>query len=94
MVDGRRSHALAAPGSAPRYVSPSGPALPHVRGNGTDVAAHASLHPVQACFDHKFYINSGYDLAFIWDQPDPPGLAWDQFLSMGLYEGRPYRFTC
>lgn len=49
---------------------------------------------MQACFDHKFYINSGYDLAFIWDQPDPPGLAWDQFLSMGLYEGRPYRFTC
>lgn len=48
----------------------------------------------QACFDHTFYINSGYDLAFIWDQPDPPGLAWDQFLSMGLYEGRPYRFTC
>ncbi|KAL4459147.1 hypothetical protein ABPG75_014012 [Micractinium tetrahymenae] len=48
----------------------------------------------QRCFDHKFYIDSGYDLSFIWDQPDPPGLAWEQFLSMGLYEGRPYRFTC
>lgn len=47
-----------------------------------------------ACFDHTFYIDSGYDLKFMWDQPDPPGLAWDQFLSMGLYEGRPYRFTC
>lgn len=42
----------------------------------------------------RFYINSGYDLSFIWDQPDPPGLAWEQFLTMGLYEGRPYRFTC
>lgn len=48
----------------------------------------------QACFDHKFYISSGYDLAFMWDQPDPAGIAWDQFLTMGLYEGRPYRFTC
>ena len=46
------------------------------------------------CFDHAFYISSGYDLAFMWDQPDPAGLAWEQFLSMGLYEGRPYRFTC
>lgn len=48
----------------------------------------------QACFDHKFYIDSGYDLAFMWEQPDPPALAWEQFLGMGLYEGRPYRFTC
>ncbi|EFN53576.1 hypothetical protein CHLNCDRAFT_136762 [Chlorella variabilis] len=47
----------------------------------------------QACFDHKFYIDSGYDLAFMWEQPDPPALAWEQFLGMGLYEGRPYRFT-
>lgn len=47
-----------------------------------------------ACFDHAFYIDSGYDLAFVWDDPDPAGLAWDQFLRMGLYEGRPYRFVC
>ena len=47
-----------------------------------------------ACFDHAFYIDSGYDLSFMWEQEDPPGLAWDQFLSMGLFEGRPYRWTC
>lgn len=46
------------------------------------------------CFDHAFYIDSGYDLAFMRDDPDPAGLAWEQFLRMGLYEGRPYRFVC
>ncbi len=49
----------------------------------------------KACFDHDFYIRSNmYDLGFMLSLPDPANEAWNQFLRMGLFEGRPHRFTC
>lgn len=61
--------------------SPLLSSLPH------HFALLSSLPPPSPC-------QAGYDLSFIWDQPDPPELAWQQFLQMGLHEGRPYRFSC
>lgn len=47
------------------------------------------------CFDTDFYIRSSmYDLGFMLQEADGAQRAWEQFLQMGLYEGRPYRFTC
>ena len=49
----------------------------------------------QNCFDHVFYIRSNaYDLGYMADQRDAADLAWGQFLRMGIYEGRPYKFIC
>lgn len=49
----------------------------------------------QACFDYEFYIRSNmYDLGFMLSLSDPSTEAWNQFMRMGLMEGRPHRFTC
>lgn len=47
------------------------------------------------CFDVQFYINSNaYDLSFLRALRNPKPQAWKQFIEMGIYEGRPHRWTC
>lgn len=49
----------------------------------------------QKCFDLEFYLKANaYDLAHFWDYGDPEGEAWDQFIKMGIYEGRPHKWKC
>jgi hypothetical protein len=64
-----------------------------------ELPASAACQPVAACAVHNLRpllpaAAAGYDLAFMWDQPDPAEIAWQQFLGMGLQEGRPHRFIC
>jgi hypothetical protein len=48
-----------------------------------------------ACFDRAFYVGANrFDLGFIDSQPDPQAAAWAHFVTAGIQEGRPYRFTC
>lgn len=58
-------------------------------------AVQAAEKRGKACFDHLFYIQSNaYDIGFMGQGVDPAGQAWEQFLRMGIYEGRPHRFLC
>lgn len=58
-------------------------------------AVQAAQKRGKACFDHLFYIQSNaYDIGFMGQAIDPAGQAWEQFLRMGIYEGRPHRFLC
>lgn len=46
------------------------------------------------CFDWKFYVESNlHDLAYILEEEDPARTAWEQFLEMGIFEGRPHQWT-
>lgn len=47
------------------------------------------------CFDREFYVHANpHDLNWILDQPQPQVVAWNHFVTNGIYEGRPFRFTC
>jgi hypothetical protein len=55
--------------------------------------ARASIDPT--CFDWQFYIAANRnDIGFYADLSDPAGAALNQFLNMGVHEGRPHRWTC
>jgi hypothetical protein len=46
-----------------------------------------------SCFDWEYYLGANkQDLSEIWDEGDPEMGAWDQFIHMGIYEGRPHRW--
>lgn len=46
-----------------------------------------------SCFDWEYYLGANkQDLSEIWDEEDPEAGAWDQFIHMGIYEGRPHRW--
>ncbi|KAI8114536.1 hypothetical protein M9434_002658 [Picochlorum sp. BPE23] len=46
-----------------------------------------------SCFDWEYYLDANkQDLSEIWDEEDPEAEAWDQFIHMGIYEGRPHRW--
>lgn len=47
------------------------------------------------CFDVNFYVNANkFDLGWILSDPNPSHLGFGHYLSNGIYEGRPVRFTC
>jgi len=63
---------------------------------GVQAAEAEALRRGAACFDWKFYLEANhYDLGhYLIETDSAPNLAWAQFLDMGLYEGRPHRWTC
>ncbi|KAK9808733.1 hypothetical protein WJX72_002733 [[Myrmecia] bisecta] len=42
------------------------------------------------CFDHEYYRTKNNDLSTITE----PRQLWDHWLTLGEFEGRPFRFTC
>jgi hypothetical protein len=65
-----------------------------LNGKAVEVEADA-LRRGKACFDVAFYLDANaYDLGFIRELDDFEGAAWEQFIDMGLFEGRPHRWTC
>jgi hypothetical protein len=47
------------------------------------------------CFDVDFYLTANEkDLGFFRKMENIEAEAWDQFLDMGVYEGRPHRWVC
>ncbi|KAH7621353.1 hypothetical protein NADE_006616 [Nannochloris sp. 'desiccata'] len=47
------------------------------------------------CFDVDFYLTANeYDLGFFRKLKNTEVEAWDQFIEMGVYEGRPHRWLC
>ncbi len=47
------------------------------------------------CFDVDFYLTANeYDLGFFRKLENPNEEAWNQFIEMGVYEGRPHRWIC
>lgn len=46
-----------------------------------------------SCFDWEFYIKANEkDLAYLRKEEHPPYAAWDQYVDMGLFEGRPHKW--
>jgi hypothetical protein len=47
------------------------------------------------CFDVDFYLTANeYDLGFFRKLKNSEEEAWNQFIEMGVYEGRPHRWLC
>ena len=47
------------------------------------------------CFDVEFYVNANkFDLWWILTNPDPATAGFSHYLTNGINEGRPVRFTC
>ncbi len=74
--------------------------LVHLAGNRWNqevvpkLLADAQAHG-PTCFDREFYVHANpHDLSWILDQPQPQVVAWNHFITNGVYEGRPFRFTC
>ena len=48
-----------------------------------------------ACFDADFYVAANrFDLGWITELPDPHAAGLQHYLTNGIAEGRPARFTC
>ena len=62
---------------------------------GADALLEDAKRRGQLCFDVEFYLDANkYDLGHFREMEDPAGEAWDQFLRMAVFEGRPHRWKC
>ena len=70
-----------------------------LKNNWIDVSMESAFDDAKRrgkkCFDSGFYLKANaYDLDYFEDYEDPGQEAWDQFIKMGFYEGRPHRWKC
>jgi len=86
-----------------KYEATSGNATEHIlvasQNNWLDVKMDRLVEDAKrrgmSCFDWEFYLNANKQDPLIdddVDDDDVPGEAWDQFIEMGIFEGRPYRW--
>lgn len=62
---------------------------------GAQAAEADAARRGQACFDWRFYLDANsYDLGHFREADEPAAEAWDQFMRMGIFEGRPHRWSC